>query len=253
MALENGFFKMHRALIRSNIWLKSTPNQCKVLTTILSMVNFGQRVAEFNGNAIVVEAGQVITSLEEIAVKCGKGIKINHVRSALTRFKKLKFITVETTNRGSLITVSEFETYVDTIIDNHKQSNKEITNEVQAEHKSAATNKNLNKERIREEERETPPEVEIEQTLIDFYYKSSPNELDMLVREANYKGSKKKIPFIIKKFSNHHYAKKGTILPFPQIRAAFKIWLMHEKDFDRRTHNEGQKKTINFSKIINKK
>ncbi|WP_174734553.1 hypothetical protein [Mesobacillus harenae] len=71
-----GWVKVHRNLLDKPIWLESTPEQKTILITLLTMVNHQNREWEWQGKPYSVEPGQVITSLDSIAKKCGKGISI---------------------------------------------------------------------------------------------------------------------------------------------------------------------------------
>lgn len=254
MALDTNWFKVHREMVLSTIWSKSTPIQSKVLITLMSMVNFKERVYEFNGNPIVIQKGQVITSLQEIADRCGKGITINNVRSALRRFEKLGYVTRESTQQGSLITVSKYEEYESNILKGYKSNNIQSANQVQAEHKSDTTNKKLKKERIEKREKETPPELKIEEMLKEFYYDKSVNRLESLILETDYTGEKEKNPLIMKKFSCYYFSKHGKILSFVQTNAAFKLWLINERAFENPIDKKGSLENgrINLSKLLNK-
>ncbi|MHA3065617.1 hypothetical protein [Lacticaseibacillus saniviri] len=108
---EHGWFKVYRELWDKPIWLNSTPGQKVVLMTILKMANHKANKWEWREKPYEVMPGQFITSTKSIEVAGGKGITRQVVRGALKRFEKLGFITMQTTNESTLITVSNWGKY----------------------------------------------------------------------------------------------------------------------------------------------
>ncbi|MFQ6583347.1 hypothetical protein [Priestia megaterium] len=129
-----GWIKVYRDLLEKPIWIESTPEQKTILITILMMVNHHKKEWEWQGKPYRVKEGQVITSLDSIAQKCGKGISVQNVRSAIKRFEKYEFLTNESTNKNRLITVVNWVFYQH----NHDES----TGSQQTSNKQLTTNKN---------------------------------------------------------------------------------------------------------------
>ena len=127
----NGFIKLWRLLLDKPIWLNSTPEQCKILVTLLLMANHSESEWEWNGNKFKAIPGQFVTSLDAIVKKCGKGVTIQNVRTALVRFEKLEFLTNESTKTGRLITIVNWRVYQppqdETNKGNSQRPNKELT------------------------------------------------------------------------------------------------------------------------------
>ena len=109
--MEMGWFKVHRCLMDKPIWTLSTPEQKVILITLLSMANHEANEWEWKGQKYVVKPGQIITSLIAIANKAGEGVTKQNVRTALTRFEKLNFLTNESTMTGRLITIVNWGLY----------------------------------------------------------------------------------------------------------------------------------------------
>lgn len=78
------------------------------------MANHEENDWEWQGKKFKAEPGQFVTSLESIAKTAGKGITIDHVRTAIERFRKLDFLTNKSTKTGRLITIVNWESYQDT-------------------------------------------------------------------------------------------------------------------------------------------
>jgi DNA replication protein DnaD len=109
MADDNGWIKLHRKMLDEYIWTHSTPEQKVILITLIAMANHEPNRRVWNGEVFFVERGQLVTSLESICEKCGKGISTQNVRTALTRFEKLGFLTNKSTKSGRIITILNWE------------------------------------------------------------------------------------------------------------------------------------------------
>lgn len=125
-----GFVQLHRELMEKPIWTGSTAEQKVVLITLLMMANFKEKQWEWEGKKFQANPGQFVTSLDKIVEKCGKGITVQNVRSALLRFEKLEFLTNESTKTGRLITIVNWHLYQskkETQQSNQQRPNKEPT------------------------------------------------------------------------------------------------------------------------------
>ncbi len=154
---DNGWIKLHRKLLDSPIWANSTPEQKTVLITILLSANYEQKTWDWNGKEFKVEPGQFVTSLQSLQKKCGKKLTPQKLRTSLKRFEKLGFLTIETTNAGSLISITKWDTYQSDDDENNKQNNKHLTNGQQTLNKRLTTNKNNKNIRIKEYIPPLPP------------------------------------------------------------------------------------------------
>lgn len=134
----SGWIKVYRTLLNNPIWIESTPEQKTILITLLLMVNHQKKEWEWQGMPYTVIAGQVITSLESIAQKCGKGISIQNVRTALKRFERFGFLTGKSTNKNRLITINNWEFYQT----NEGVLTSNLTESQQAINKQLTTNNN---------------------------------------------------------------------------------------------------------------
>lgn len=120
------------------IWQESTPEQKSILITLLMMANHSEKEWEWRGKRYKAEPGQFVTSLPSIVKKCGKGITIQNVRTALARFEKFEFLTDESTNRNRLITIVNWDSYQG---ENNKLTD-ELTSNQQATNRQLTANKN---------------------------------------------------------------------------------------------------------------
>lgn len=146
MPRRQGWITLYRELIKKPIWLNSTPEQKTILITLLLMANHEENEWEWKGQKFTVRPGQMITSLNSIVDKCGKGITTQNVRTALKRFEKLGFLTNESTKQNRLITIVNWRKYQSVESKPNKDSNNQLTNDQQRPNNQLTTNNNENNE-----------------------------------------------------------------------------------------------------------
>lgn len=139
---DKGWIKLYRILLDKPIWINSTPEQCKILVTLLLMANHEEAEWEWQREKFKIKPGQFITSLDSIVKKCGKGITTQNVRTALSRFEKLNFLTNESTKSGRLISIENWELYQCYFNEIIKDNNKDLTKNQQRPNKDLTPNKN---------------------------------------------------------------------------------------------------------------
>jgi len=141
-----GYFRLWRELMTKPIWLESTPEQCKILITLLSMANFNGKEWEWKGESYKAERGQFVTSLESIVKNSGNGVSIRNVRTALEKFEKYGFLTNQSTNKNRLITIVNWEVYQQSEGEPTKQptSNRQATDKQPTTREEGKERKNKN-------------------------------------------------------------------------------------------------------------
>lgn len=148
-----GWISLYRELLEKPIWLQSTPEQRTVLIVLLLMANHKENEWEWRGKRFKAKPGQFVTSLNKILSKCGKGITMSKLRTALVRFEKYNFLTNESSNQNRLITIVNWEIYQSNKVRSNKQINKQLTNNQQTINRQLTTNNNVNNvNKIEEEE-----------------------------------------------------------------------------------------------------
>ncbi|EOH71595.1 DnaD domain-containing protein [Enterococcus malodoratus] len=137
--MTGGWIKLYRQLLEKPIWLESSPEQKVILITLLSMANHEEKEWEWQGVPYKAKPGQFVTSLESIRKKCGKGISLQNVRTALKRFEKYEFLTNQSTKQNRLITIVNWGIY--------QEKNAELTDQPtvssQTPNSQLTTNKNV--------------------------------------------------------------------------------------------------------------
>lgn len=94
MGQEQGYVKLYRSLMHSQVWNELTPGQKVVMITLLMLVCWVPTKYNYYGTDIVVQPGQFICSQKQIENACGKGITRQIVRSTLSKLEALNFITI---------------------------------------------------------------------------------------------------------------------------------------------------------------
>ena len=125
----NGWIKMHRQLMGKPIWKQSIPEHKTILLTLLLMANHEEKEWEWDGIKYNCRTGEFITSAQSIIETAGKGISRMNVRTALSRFEKLGFLTILSTNRSTKITICNWGIYQDSF-NTTQPSNQPMINQV---------------------------------------------------------------------------------------------------------------------------
>lgn len=140
--MSHGWIKLHRDLKDKPIWQSSTPEQKTILVTLLMMANHKENQWEWKGMPFKAKAGEFITSLENIATECGKGVSVQNVRTALKRFEKYEFLTKESTKQNTRINIVNWGVYQSNEIEPNIEVNKQLTDSQHTPNKQLTTNKN---------------------------------------------------------------------------------------------------------------
>lgn len=97
--------------MKKPIWKCSTPEQKVILITLLLMVNHEAAEWVWQGRKFYIKPGQCITSASSIIKECGSGISRQNIRTALDKFEKYEFLTMQSTKTGMLITIVNWGLY----------------------------------------------------------------------------------------------------------------------------------------------
>ena len=141
--MTKGWIKLYRELLDKPVWLCSTPSQKVILVTMLLMANHKENEWEWQGRPYVCKPGQFITSLESIQLKCGKGVSVANIRTALKRFEKYGFLINKSTKLNRLVTICNWDTYQN----QENETNKQPIDSQQTANRQPTTNKNVKNEK----------------------------------------------------------------------------------------------------------
>lgn len=153
--MRQGWIKIYRDIIDNPIWRDSTPEQCKILITLLSMASWKESSWDWLGEKKKLQPGQFVTSLKMIVNFAGRGVSERNVRTSLTRFESYGFLTCKATNKGRLITIVNWGKYQEVNDSTDKQTDKQLTSKRQATDKQLTVNRQANNKegkKVRKEE-----------------------------------------------------------------------------------------------------
>lgn len=157
----NGFIFLYRILFEKPIWKQATNKQRVILITLLSMANFKESEWVYVGKKFKCLPGQFITSLDRIKEACDSSdtkknkITIQNIRTALSRFEQLGFLTNESTSAGRLITIVNWALYQGNESISNKASNKDLTKQQQSTNKDLTPKEECKNERMKENNKYT--------------------------------------------------------------------------------------------------
>lgn len=141
---DKGFFKLNRSFLDWQ-WYKNA-NTARVMLHFLLKANY----KSINWEGITINQGQFITSLKHLSIELG--MSESCIRNAIKKLENSKYITKETTNQFTKITVLISDIYKPDNFVVNERNNKPIANESQTNNKPIATT-NKEKKEIEIEER----------------------------------------------------------------------------------------------------
>ena len=132
--VNNGWIKLHRELTKWE-WYQDG-NTMRVFLHLLLTAN--HKEAKWQGKTI--GRGQLITSREHLASDLG--LSIQCVRTAISKLKKTENITIKSTNKFTMISVCNYDTYQSEEVEVNQQVNQQLTSKQPATNQQLTTNKN---------------------------------------------------------------------------------------------------------------
>jgi biotin operon repressor len=90
---------------------------------------------------IELNRGQFITGREKIRVETG--ISESTIRTCIDRLKKSNAITIKSTNKYSIITICNYDSYQQIKVENDQQNDQQLTNNQPATNQQLTTTKNI--------------------------------------------------------------------------------------------------------------
>lgn len=139
--MHRGFITLHRKIVEWE-WY-SDANVFRVFTHLILTANWEPK----KWQGILVERGQKITSIQHIAEETG--LTPQSVRTAISKLKLTGELTSQSTNRYTLITLTNYDFYQDKENQLTNKTTSNLTNEQQTTNKQLTTTKQLNKETIK--------------------------------------------------------------------------------------------------------
>ena len=133
--MESGWIKLHRSLLKWE-W-HDDPNTFCLWVHLLLMANHDEQ----KWHGMVIPRGSLLTGRKKLAEETG--LTEQSVRTSLIKLEKSQNLTNKSTNKFTLITICNYDTYQDTPTD-YQPTNQPTTNQ------QLTTNKNIKNVRIEE-------------------------------------------------------------------------------------------------------
>ena len=150
----NGWIKLHRPLLDSSVWTSANAEGRVILITLLLSATPTPYKTLWEGKEIVVQPGQIITSIEGICALTGMLVTPQNVRTMLRKCKQAGFLTEEVAKRGRLITIANWGVYQAKSEAANKGTNEQPTNVQQTSNMLATTNREDEEEKKYKEDKE---------------------------------------------------------------------------------------------------
>lgn len=106
-----GWIKLHRKIVDNDVFKSLNSKQRDVMMMCLILASHKEKEWYWNGKFYKIKPGQFVTSLDSIRRYCSKDVTNRTIRTTLEILEKAGFLTNESTNRGRLITICNWEKY----------------------------------------------------------------------------------------------------------------------------------------------
>ena len=256
------FIGLFRCLIDKPIWFNSTPQQKTILITILLKANWKESEWEWQGQKFKLNPGQFVSSLENLVKASGKGISIQNVRTSITRFEKLEFLTNESTKTGRLITVLNWHMYQVERMRPNKATNIDLTKTQQRPNKDLTTIeelKELNKLKTKDPFCPKSDEIILTNFLLDKIKGNNPKfkepNIQQWAKEMDYilRVDKRSIEDVRKtiEWCQNDSFWKTNVLSVVKLRNKFDMLYVKMNSVKEQPKGK-EKETVNFAELIKK-
>lgn len=118
-----GWIKIHRKILDSSVW--NNQNVFRVWMWCLLKASHKEYDMLVGGQPIKLKPGQFVFGREKAAKEIG--LSVQQARTSLNILKKLKNLTIESTNKFSIITIINWETYQNIENKSNQQNNQQLT------------------------------------------------------------------------------------------------------------------------------
>ena len=110
--MKDGFFKLQRKLLESDLWLTEPFTKGQAWVDLIGLANFAD-VEKFDGATIhVYKRGQVVTSYGTLAKRWKWSV--NRVRRYMASLERAEMVRTDGTTHGTTITLENYALYQDT-------------------------------------------------------------------------------------------------------------------------------------------
>ncbi len=134
-----GWIKLHRCSFEKD-WLKNH-NMWVFWTYCLLKANHKKGIIVFNGKEVELNPGQFIFGINKACEEIN--LTPQKIRTVLKKLKKMENITIKSTNKYSIISITNWEIYQSDEEESNNQTNKQITFKQHSNNIQITTNKNV--------------------------------------------------------------------------------------------------------------
>lgn len=141
-----GWISLHRKIQESDIWVDEEPfDKRSAWIDLLLLANHKDNSMIFEGHKLVVERGQIVTSVRKLSLRWNRSVK--WTLKVLRLFEELEMIQKKSDNKKTLLTIVNYGIYQDGgyTEDNTEDNTKETQRNTQRK-RSGTTNNNDNNE-----------------------------------------------------------------------------------------------------------
>jgi len=148
--IEDGYVKISRRVFYSKTFSSLNAIQKLITIYLILMANHqdNQWWNHHEKKFINIKRGSFITSIESIKKKIkDRLVTTQKIRTLLNILKNMQFLTMETTNKYTLVTIIKYDLYQNGESYSNKQINELVTSKQQGDNKVITTNNNVKKEK----------------------------------------------------------------------------------------------------------
>jgi hypothetical protein len=144
-----GYISVHRKLMNSAIW--SDPNYLKLWLYCLFKASHKEHELLVGNQMVKLSRGQFITGRKKLTEEMNEGVKPEQKLSEkswerhLKNLEKWQMLTIEVTNKFSLVTVGKYDFYQGGAIESDQVNDQQVTNSCPTSDQQLTTNNNGNK------------------------------------------------------------------------------------------------------------
>ena len=145
--VNEGWVKLHRKILKSDMWKSITAMQRDLVITVMLKANHQPRRWEWEGKVYTCKAGEFITSIDSLRKPCAKGTSVQNVRTGLKKLEKWEFLTSQATKTGRKICIINWATYQIEEDEANIDTNRQPTDSQQTANRQLTPNKNVKNEK----------------------------------------------------------------------------------------------------------
>ena len=214
--MNRGYIKLWRKSLESPTW--DNPNVWRLWCWCLMKAAHKQVKLLIGFKELILEPGQLIFGRKKCAIETG--ISEQTVRTCLQALKSTSNITIKSTNRFSIISIINWDSYQVNEYEINQQKDQQITNNQPATNQQLTTNNNVkNVKNIigpAKQRRQLPEDFSLSENLTAFAAKLGLNS--------------NRVNEVFAQFTDYHRSRGTRMLDWT---AAWRTWVRNERKFQK--------------------